>query len=86
MVLDAMWPRSVLHRSVMVNPGTTFYVDRDHVIVREVEVPSGGAVTSARALAKDGFHVVCAARRRDRIEALAEEIGGTAVVCDVTVA
>jgi CubicO group peptidase (beta-lactamase class C family) len=52
MVLDAMWPRSVLHRSVMVNPGTMFYVDKDHVIVREIEVPSGGAVTSARALAK----------------------------------
>jgi len=28
--------------------------------------------------------VWCAARRRDRIEALAEEIGGTAVTCDVT--
>ena len=28
----------------------------------------------------------CAARRSDRIEALAEEIGGTAVTCDVTVA
>src|SRR6478735_1737412 len=42
-----------------------------------------GAAT-ARALAADGFHVVCAARRRDRIEALAEEIGGRAVACDVT--
>jgi NADP-dependent 3-hydroxy acid dehydrogenase YdfG len=28
--------------------------------------------------------VCCAARRTDRIEALAEEIGGTAVTCDVT--
>jgi NADP-dependent 3-hydroxy acid dehydrogenase YdfG len=28
--------------------------------------------------------VWCAARRSDRIEALAEEIGGTAVTCDVT--
>jgi CubicO group peptidase (beta-lactamase class C family) len=51
MVLDAIRPRSVLHRAVMVNPGTTFYVDKDNVIVREIEVPSGGAVTSARALA-----------------------------------
>ena len=34
-----------------------------------------GAAT-ARALAADGFHVVCAARRADRIEALAEEMGG----------
>ncbi len=35
-------------------------------------------------LAEAGFHVVCAARRADRIEALAAEIGGTAVTCDVT--
>ena len=45
---------------------------------------SGIGAASARALAKDGFHVVCAARRQDRIEELAEEIGGRAVVCDVT--
>ncbi|MCW2821087.1 MAG: hypothetical protein JWR64_882 [Marmoricola sp.] len=45
---------------------------------------SGIGQASARALAADGFHVVCAARRRGRIEALAEEIGGRAVVCDVT--
>jgi NADP-dependent 3-hydroxy acid dehydrogenase YdfG len=45
---------------------------------------SGIGAATARALAGDGFHVVCAARRRDRIEDLAAEIGGTAVVCDVT--
>ena len=45
---------------------------------------SGIGAASARALAADGFHVVCAARRKDRIEALAEEINGRAVVCDVT--
>ena len=31
-----------------------------------------------------GFHVFCAARRADRVAALAAEIGGTAVACDVT--
>jgi NADP-dependent 3-hydroxy acid dehydrogenase YdfG len=45
---------------------------------------SGIGAASARALARDGFHVICAARRKDRIEELAAEIGGTAVVCDVT--
>lgn len=50
-MIDALWPRSVLHRSLVANPGTSFYVDPDHVIVRELEVPSGGAVTTARALA-----------------------------------
>ena len=45
---------------------------------------SGIGEASARALAESGFRVVCAARRTDRITALAEEIGGTAVTCDVT--
>ena len=35
-------------------------------------------------LADAGYHVFCAARRADRVEALAEGIGGTAVPCDVT--
>ena len=45
---------------------------------------SGIGAATARALADAGFHVVCAARRTDRIEKLASDIGGTAVACDVT--
>lgn len=45
---------------------------------------SGIGAATARHLAAEGFHVHCAARRGDRVEALAAEIGGTAVVCDVT--
>jgi NADP-dependent 3-hydroxy acid dehydrogenase YdfG len=45
---------------------------------------SGIGAATARALAGDGFRVVCAARRTDRITALADEIGGRAVACDVT--
>jgi NADP-dependent 3-hydroxy acid dehydrogenase YdfG len=45
---------------------------------------SGIGAATARALAREGFRVVCAARRTDRIEALAAEIGGLAVTCDVT--
>jgi CubicO group peptidase (beta-lactamase class C family) len=50
-VIDAMRPHSVLHRSVISNPGTSFYIDPERVIVRELEVPSGGAVATARAIA-----------------------------------
>ena len=45
---------------------------------------SGIGAATARALARAGYSVVCAARRIDRIEALADSIGGTAVACDVT--
>ncbi|GAA5144195.1 SDR family NAD(P)-dependent oxidoreductase [Nocardioides marinquilinus] len=45
---------------------------------------SGIGEATARRLAAEGFHVFCAARRTDRVQALADEIGGTAVTCDVT--
>ncbi|MCV7198347.1 SDR family NAD(P)-dependent oxidoreductase [Mycobacterium angelicum] len=45
---------------------------------------SGIGEATAKMLAAQGFHVVAVARRADRITALADEIGGTAVVTDVT--
>jgi hypothetical protein len=44
---------------------------------------SGIGAATAEALASAGYHVWCTARRKDRIDALAEKIGGTAFVCDV---
>jgi CubicO group peptidase (beta-lactamase class C family) len=52
LTLAAMNPRSVLHRSLVANPGTGFYVDPRRVVVRNLEVPSGGGVGTARAIAK----------------------------------
>lgn len=45
---------------------------------------AGIGAATAKTLAAQGFHVICAARRADRIKAVADEIGGTAVVTDVT--
>lgn len=45
---------------------------------------SGIGAATARRLAGEGFKVFCAARRRERIEELADSIDGVAVECDVT--
>jgi NADP-dependent 3-hydroxy acid dehydrogenase YdfG len=45
---------------------------------------SGIGEATSKSLAALGFHVVAVARRADRIQRLADEIGGTAVVADVT--
>lgn len=55
---------------------------------QKVAVVTGGSAgigaAAARALAKDGWHVVVAARRLDKCEAIAKEIGGVAAELDVT--
>lgn len=55
---------------------------RHHAVVTGAS--SGIGAATARRLAAEGFHVVLGARRLERIEELADEIGGTAARLDVT--
>jgi CubicO group peptidase (beta-lactamase class C family) len=49
--LVAMNPRSNIHRALNVNPGTGIYQDAQRIYARNLEVPSGGGVGTARAIA-----------------------------------
>ena len=49
--LEAMSRRSNIYRALEVNPGTGVYFDQQHVYARNLEVPSGGGVGTARAIA-----------------------------------
>jgi NADP-dependent 3-hydroxy acid dehydrogenase YdfG len=58
--------------------------DSDRRVAVVTGASAGIGAATARTLAAQGFHVVCAARREGPIKELAAEIGGTAVVTDVT--
>src|SRR5262249_20612035 len=51
LTLEAMNRRSNIYRALEINPGTRVYLDEPHVYARNLEVPSGGAVGTARAIA-----------------------------------
>lgn len=49
--IEALNPRSNIHRALEVNPGTRIYFDEQRIYARNLEVPSGGAVGTARGIA-----------------------------------
>ena len=49
--LVAMNPLSNIYRALVVNPGAGVYLDEHRIYARNLEVPSGGAVGTARAIA-----------------------------------
>jgi CubicO group peptidase (beta-lactamase class C family) len=52
LTLDSLNPRSSIHRALIVNPGTAICEDERRIYARSLEVPSGGGVGTARAIAR----------------------------------
>jgi CubicO group peptidase (beta-lactamase class C family) len=52
LILDALNYRSVVYRALLSNPGCDFVRDKNRVYIRNVEVPSGGVVGTARGIAR----------------------------------
>jgi CubicO group peptidase (beta-lactamase class C family) len=50
-MLQVMNPRSNINRALNRNPGTGIYQDAEHIYARNLEVPSGNGVATARAIA-----------------------------------
>ena len=51
LMVAGMNPHSNLYRALVVNPGASIYLDDRRVYARNLEVPSGGAVGTARGIA-----------------------------------
>ena len=51
LTLESMNPRSNIYRALVVNPGAAVYLDEQRIYARDLEVPSGNAVGTARGIA-----------------------------------
>jgi CubicO group peptidase (beta-lactamase class C family) len=51
LTLDSMNPRSDIYRALIANPGAGIYQDEQRIYARNLEVPSGNGVGTARAIA-----------------------------------
>lgn len=50
--LASLYPRSNIYRALVANPGAGICLDEERVYSRNMEVPSGGGVATARAIAR----------------------------------
>lgn len=73
--LAVMYPRSNAYKAFAVNPGTVLAIDEEHVYARNLEVPSGGGVGTAHAMARAYSEFATGGRelglKRETLEALA---------------
>lgn len=51
LMVEGLNPRSNINRALSVNPGTSVYLDEQRVYARNLEVPAGGGVATARGIA-----------------------------------
>ena len=51
-MLASMYPRSNIYRALVVNPGSAVVLDKERIVARDLEVPSGGGVGTARGIAR----------------------------------
>ncbi len=52
LTLDSLNHHSIVYRALIANPGTALPHDERHIYTRNLEVPSGGGVGTARAIAR----------------------------------
>lgn len=75
LALSSLNPRSPIFRALLVNPGSWVPLDDERVYARNLEVPSGGGVGTARAMARAYSVFATGGRelglRRETLEALA---------------
>ena len=73
LTLDSLDPRSDIHRALIVNPGAGIVLDAERIYARDFEVPSGGGVGTARAIARAYGDFACGGHELGlRAETLAE--------------
>ncbi len=51
LLVEGLNPRSNINRALSANPGTSVYLDEQRVYARNLEVPAGGGVATARGIA-----------------------------------